>query len=272
MLDNRLLVVMRDAGEDKSVRIVDTIHEARDFNEKKFGVFWTVNGFKDNRRVKENLIRINAWAVDIDNIDKKEQKKLIEKSPLPPSLVIESKNGYHVYFFSKDANPFMYESIMMDRLIPFFKADKKARDLCRILRVPGFYHWKNEEDPFLIKCVWDRSDLIYTEQQITNNFRINKKLVVKREISVDENYDNLDALEKLSGKPEVSLENYTFRKNISGYQIIVNGKSTSSWIDKNGKIGSYEKGGPTWIQWLQWYGYSREESIKIGENYGIKKV
>jgi len=269
MLKNSLVFVMKDSGVDKDIKQVFDEETAVEYNKNKYGVFFSVNGFKD-RRIKENLININAWAVDIDNLSKEKQKELILSSPLPPSLVIESKNGFHLYWFSKDATKEKYEEIEQ-RLVNFFHADLKARDLCRILRYPNYYHWKNENDPFMVSMVWNKDNLVYSEEKMLSCFKPIKtfKRTYSAPVSLN-TVDNIKALEILSGKPEVRGEVFTFKKNSSGYQILVDGRTTSSWIDKEGLIGSYERGGCSWVNWVMWYGYTRSEALSIGEKYGIK--
>ena len=269
MFKNSLKFVMKESGEKRDIKPVFSKEEAEEYNQKKYGVFMTVNGFKE-RRIKENLLNINAWAVDIDDISKHEQEERIQKSPLPPSLIVESKNGYHIYWFAQDAEPEKYDEIQL-LLISFFKGDMKARDICRILRFPGFLHWKDENDPYLVKVAWKDPSLVYSQEKMLTAFGKKKKTFPKELPRSNYNgFDNMKALEILSGRPEVNGETFTFRKNTSGYQILVNGKSTSNWIDKQGLIGSYERGGCCWVNWVMWYGYSKEQAVKIGENYGIK--
>jgi hypothetical protein len=66
-----------------------------------------------------------------------------------------------------------------------------------------------------------------------------------------QNQGNL--LLKLSNIPELNSEEITLHPHKTGVQIHVNKKSTSCWIDLDGKIGSSQGGGPTIIQWIDWY-------------------
>ena len=269
MMQNSLLFVMRDAGNDKSILKVDSVQECRKYNNEKYGVFFSINGFKD-RRTKDNLVNINAWAVDIDKLNKNTQEKIIMCSPIIPSLIVESKNGYHVYWFSKDASPENYKEVLDNRLIPFFQADTRAKDICRILRVPGYFHWKDENDPFLIQEVF-RNNNQYSEREMLAFFPSARTKTTQKTLRFATEYDNKDALIKLSGCHEVRGEVFDFQNNTNGtLQIKVNGKPTSSWIDKQGYIGSYDRGGCTWIQWLKWYNHTGKEAIEIGNKYGIR--
>lgn len=243
--------------------------EALDYNRQGFGIFHTVNNFKGPRQIP-NLTKINAWAVDMDGKDrtKEEMWKVIERG-LQPTMIIETKSGFHVYWKAKDAIAAHWNAIMLDRLVPFYGADKNARDLARILRTPGFYHQKDPANPFLIRELKPISlrRVSYTERQMARFYPSHalpetpELTQIKREVpkggtfwdrvfSMDCEY----ALSILSGHDFVSGETYTFRRNNSGTKnILVNGKSTSCWIDANGRIGSLSGGGPSIYQWLMWF-------------------
>lgn len=249
-------------------------YRAREWNRKGFGIFWTVNDFNGARRI-ENLTRINAWAVDIDAGTKSEMRAKLNSSPVVPSKVVETKRGYQAYFNAKDAKPEHWNAILLDRLVPFFGADKNARDLARILRVPGFLHQKDPKDPYLVKEV-HRHEVAYTEEQIANAFPAPRKAAEDRQKHAaakrqhgggDDfwervwNLDCEDGLRRLSG---VTGESYTFKGVRSGNRnIYVDGKGTSCWIDRNGRIGSLSGGGPTLYQWLTWFGTKPKDAVDI---------
>lgn len=255
--------------------------EATDWNKSGWGIFHTVNQFSGPRR-KENLTHINAWAIDIDRGNKDEQLERIENAPLWPSLVVETRNGFHVYWNALHASQEHYEAIVVGRLIPYFGADEKAKDMARLLRVPGYYHQKDPTHPYLISvrswnnCSYSENDMLYAfpiSEEKKKELEIKKELriALKKEESTAgdlwEGVYNIDceaALQKLSGSPHVKGETYTFRRVSSGnLNIYVNGKSTSSWIDKNKRIGSMNGGGPTVFNWLKWFGKSNAEVVQI---------
>lgn len=248
--------------------------EAKSYNENGYGIFWTVNEF-DGERKKENLKKIKSWAIDIDGCVKKDVIKKL-KNYLFPSLIIETKNGLHIYWDALDGTINGYREILETRLIPLFKADKKAKDVARLLRVPGYYHLKDPNNPFLIKELW-RLDVAYTERQMLRNFPIQETKSIKKQISKDlkinetqnewENIWNMDcevALKRISGKSFVNYEIYSFKNNANGTkQIIVNDKITSCWIDQEKRIGSLDRGGPTIFQWINWYQKNKKITAEI---------
>lgn len=245
------------------------------WNEQCFGIFWTWNDYNGTRS-EENLTKINAWAVDIDGSDKESQFEIITKSPLIPSLVRESKNGFHVYFFAKTSSLKNFKKIMVG-LQDTFSADRKALDGARILREKNFFHWKDLNEPFLVKDVFNR-DIYYHEKEMLECFGEQKRVqkffedesVFKAHSTngntVWDKVYNLDCkkeLEKLSGNPLVGGEKYTFQKQRNGnWNIFVDGKSTSCFVDRAGRIGSADGGGPTIYRWLLWYIKDKKKTVE----------
>ena len=267
---------MHDAEPDGMIAMPP--REAQRWNEQGFGIFATVQRFRGARRLA-NLERIRAWAIDIDDGTKDEQAKRLLASPLIPSSIVETKSGYHAYWYAKDGKREHYRALL-DRLVAFFGADKNARDLARVLRVPGFLHQKDPAEPFLVQHVHGPyAQLCYAERQMFDAFppvedeAREQHQVARREVRESSgedfwervyNLDCLDGLERLSGHHAVGGEHFTFRRVSSGnHNILVDGKGTSCWIDESGRIGSSDKGGPTLYQWLRWYGNSPADCARI---------
>jgi hypothetical protein len=257
--------------------------DATKLNERGYGIFWSVNEFGERRRISE-LKRIYAWYCEMDG-DKESQRKRIERAPLVPSLVVESKNGFHCYWHCKDQATLENWASVQAGLISFFSADEKAKDVTRILRVPGFKHLKNPDDPFMVREVF-KSDCAYTEKAMLYYFRPPVLLKQQSSPHVGEaprkpasitatrdgegtlneklsRLNNMTALQILSGKACVNHEVYDFRRTARGrHNILVNGKSTSCFIDENNKIGA-TPGGPTVWQWLAYYGHANSDIARI---------
>lgn len=255
--------------------------EARAWNtpERGFGVFRTVNSF-DGARRKENLLRIKAWAIDMDEGTKEEMAAKLRASPLVPTAIVETKRGYQAYWNARrDCGPKAnhWNALVLERLVPHYGADKNARDLARILRQPGFLHLKDPAAPFLVRTVWEHY-VEYSERQMAEAFVWRPNIAAhiaeqraesNRAVRPVGGYtpgdntpywdaiaalDCRDALERLSGSGIVGGERFTFRVVSNGNaNIFCDGKGTSCWIDKNGKIGSLSHGGPLITNWLRWY-------------------
>lgn len=255
--------------------------EATEWNTpaRGFGVFRTVNDFGADPRRKEFLKRINAWAIDIDDGSKAEQHAKLQASPLVPSLIVETKRGYQAYWCARDGQAEHWNAIVLERLVAHFGADRNARDLCRILRAPGFLHLKDPNDPFEVKIVWQH-DVSYHERQMAVAWpwrcaTAERVAEVRAAVQAAKsngsapgdtpsggefwaavaNLDCREALERFSGSGYVNGERFTFRRVSSGnLNIFCDGRGTSCWVDAEGKIGSLDKGGPLISSWLLWYG------------------
>lgn len=260
------------------------LSDARRWNDLGWGIFWTVNEFNGPRRI-ENLARINAWAVDMDDGTKDEMRAKLVASPLIPTCIVETKRGFQAYWCSRDARAEHWNAILLDRLVPHYGADKNARDLARILRVPGFNHLKNPADPFMVRIV-HKLDVSYTESQIATRYpdanAKEREAKAKAEAMRAANRSNAsgvngegfweqvwsldceEGLARLSGHPACAGERYTFRTNASGTRnILVDGKGSSCWIDRDRRIGSLSKGGPTLYAWLRWMGSSPGDAVRV---------
>jgi hypothetical protein len=255
---------LHDSNEElkrKGAIPVASRDEAVEWNREGWGIFATVNDFNGPRRI-QNLTQINAWALDLDAGTKASMLERIRKGPLLPSQVVETKRGYQVYFRAKDAMAGHWNAIVLD------------------LRVPDFWHMKDPKDPFLVRKVFE-IDVSYSESQVAHRFEdVGSRLRAEkerreakrqhREPSGDNFWDavfNLDceeALRRLIGHPAVGGEQYTFRRVGNGnLNILVDGKTTSCWIDRNGRIGSLHDGGPTIAQWLRYFRLSYGEAAKV---------
>lgn len=283
---------MLDAPEASKAAIEVTRADAKYWNEQGYGIFCTVNTFDGPRR-KENLKSINAWAIDIDSGTKREQRDRLLSSPLVPSLIVETKRGYQAYWIARGAKAEHWNAIVLERLVPYFGADANARDVCRILRVPGFMHVKDPTDPFLVRVAW-KHEVAYTERQIAQSFawvpdkkhqrdahdaqRRAAELEIREaaranaiaagltptESLWDAIYalDCEEGLRRLSGSSVVGGEQYTFRRTGKGnLNIFVDGKGSPCFIDADKRIGSPSGGGPTLIQWIRWFGRSYRDAI-----------
>jgi hypothetical protein len=263
-------------GDDLTSKLI----EAHKLNSEGFGIFWCVNKFKGARKT-ENLDSLVALYIDMEGDSKTALYSRLKRG-LTPSYVIETKNGFHAYWLIYDYDLETYKDDLAHRLQPFYNSDRKAMDVSRVLRVPDFFHLKDPSDPFLIRCLEYNPCIAYSPKSIADfypNQIEEKDLELKHEFSKDMNkkfsgqsdfFDRvynmncLDALKRLSGSPHVMGEIYDFRKTSNGnHNILVNGKSTSCFLDKNYRIGSTDKGGPTIWQWLYWYHQDHKHVYRI---------
>jgi len=152
-----------------------TPEKLEELQDKGYGAFFTPNGIGDNRnqngnlRHGKNIVSLNACFADLDSGEKTSQMERIRKSPIPPSFIVETKKGFHVYWLLKGATVtteslFLWSRIQ-DAIIKYFQADRAARDPARLLRLPGTKHLKNPNAPFLVS-LHSANDVIYTLEEM----------------------------------------------------------------------------------------------------------
>jgi hypothetical protein len=115
------------------------------------GIFVAVNETDGKGRKSENITRIRAvWQEDDDGFD--------SAFPLRPSMVIETSPGhFHRYWLVADEWPAdelgrADFAAVMERMVESYGSDKNAKDISRVLRLPGFLHRKGKT-PHLVRIV-----------------------------------------------------------------------------------------------------------------------
>lgn len=158
-----------------------TFEEIDKFNNLGEDIYFVVNvgGDKD-----DYINKFNAFFVDIDagrdsnkkyktqleiDIFKQECDELIEGF-LKPSVIVETRNGYHLYWkIDEDIDKEEWNKIQ-NKLVSYFNADIKAKNPARLLRVPFTYWMKDKNNPYKVTIkesnnVVYRVDTIRTEIQ-----------------------------------------------------------------------------------------------------------
>jgi len=132
------------------------------------GVYVTINETDLTGRTRENIKRIRAvWQEDDEG----------HGGPFPrePSVVVESSPGhFHRYWFVSDHWPADEQgradfAAVMERMVASYGSDKNAKDISRVLRLPGFLHRKDPTQPHMVRIVED-SGRRYTREEIMRAF------------------------------------------------------------------------------------------------------
>lgn len=115
------------------------------YNEAGCGVFVTINETDGRGRKTENIKRVRAVWQDDDNGWK-------GKFELEPSIVVQTSEGkFQRYWLVDGPMTFMSFGGIMARIVEDFGGDAGAKDLARVLRLPGFWHRKGE--PQLVEII-----------------------------------------------------------------------------------------------------------------------
>ena len=187
-----------------------TLAEFFNTNEKQENVFYAVNEFNHfnnyEQRKNKNFQLLNAFYADVDfkdkngnhlhdeelRIKKQETYNRLINLELKPSAIIESRNGFHVYYILKMNDRFantQYNRRKWERqeeALLFNLYDKVSTyvdfavsDISRILRIPESIHHKTDSSAFEVK-VLDVTQT-YTLQEIEENFPY--KIILIKDVS-----------------------------------------------------------------------------------------
>jgi hypothetical protein len=104
------------------------------------GIFVTVNKTDLKGRTKDNVTGVRALFVDLDGAP----IEPVRDFSLKPTIVVESSPGrWHAYWRITDL-PLTGFTAFQQALIRRFNGDVSVHDLPRVMRLPGFWHQKNE--------------------------------------------------------------------------------------------------------------------------------
>src|SRR5262245_55661320 len=135
---------------------------------KGAGVFVAVNETNNRGRHVDEIVRVRAvWLEDDDGYK--------GTLPIEPSIVVATSPGHrHVYWLVADAWPADEQGRrdfdgIMARMVGDYGSDPGAKDISRVLRVPGFLHRKNPTAPHLVHIV-EASGARYTRAELLAAF------------------------------------------------------------------------------------------------------
>jgi hypothetical protein len=255
------------------------LENARARNAIGADIYWTPNNFEGHARKKTDLREITCFYCEIDEGTKDEQIATLKRH-LPPSCVVETKRGHHVYWYldkpidcSSDpvGKADWFREIVKGRICPALNADVQAADACRLLRMPMYQYWKDGLGTFIVSIQYEFNRK-YSLHELLQAFPERKILKLEPSApaplksavnapggdsafwSKAHALDCRSSLERLSGSSHVSGERYTFKKEGPGRtRIVIDGKPRNVWLDRDGKIGSVADGGPGVPNWLFYY-------------------
>lgn len=116
---------------------------------KKSNLYFGVATRDGEGGAKENVVDIPALWLDVDfkNTPKQMFDSVLPKFPLPPTAVVMSGGGYHIYWKLKEpAKKTQQPEIehILKSLAMNMRGDLVAAEIARILRIPGSFNMKPE--------------------------------------------------------------------------------------------------------------------------------
>lgn len=212
-------------------------------------------------RKKIDIVRYNAFMLDFDLKDENKKhytgrelrkkksellKKIWYKLPLRADYIVESRNGFHVYYLINKFEKKMSSEKWHRIEIGIFdyvkenisdKVDYAVKKSNQILRLPYSIHKKddNEDEGFQVKIIYERNrkmkeefyeeeynetdQLLYRTKKIIKSFQIDTSKIVKtqnKKTSTDDKIrENKIILENISEELKILTDKYSVTKAIS---------------------------------------------------------
>lgn len=171
-------------------------------NNEGFDVYVTVNETTGPARKKENIKRCRAIWVEDDN--KREAPRT--DFPIKPSMVVQSSPGKYHYYWLTSTTKFEEWDAVMQTMVDKWGCDPQARDISRVMRLPGFKHRKDLKSDIVCQLI-ESEGTIHSWLSLKSIFPPSKKIIKtdkeEQEQKEKTGYSEKDAMEKL-----LNSENY----------------------------------------------------------------
>lgn len=122
------------------------------YNDHGAGVAVAVQRTDLRGRRMENVVAARALYIDCDTPNDR-------MLALPPSMIVQSAHGPHVYWLLKDGAPLQRIPDAQRQLARYYESDRMVGDVARVMRVPGFWHHKGA--PYPVRLVAAHPDRRY---------------------------------------------------------------------------------------------------------------
>lgn len=189
----------------------------KQLNEQGYNIYFTVNS---GGTKKEQINKINAFFIDCDcgkddkgnyfNLDivkqyKQRVLKRVQEFGLAPSFIVDTRNGYHVYWLVNNANVEEFQEVQ-NKLIHFFNSDKRVNTPERIMRLPNFY-WTKDIDNQYLCTIYQYNDIRYNAVDFIKH--LNSKVpdiehskrmfytTTSKKLNIDVSNEHIDAIKNL---------------------------------------------------------------------------
>ena len=138
--DSSLARVLHGTLAERYVTLVD-------YSRRGAGVFVTVNQTNFRGRTKECIVAVRSYFADLDGAPLKNILRL----SLMPNVITQTSLGRHGVFYNIADAPVDAENFKRTQLslAELFDGDPTVCDLPRVMRLPGFPHQKNPQEPFI---------------------------------------------------------------------------------------------------------------------------
>ena len=143
--DQRLLRVLHGT-------LAEHWQELSRLNQAGAGIFVTVNRTDLHGRKTENIAGVRA-------VFQEQDRPGCPELPTNSHIEVESSPGKHHRYVLLDGCPLDGFAPLQERLVQDYGSDPAAKDLARVLRLPGFFHQKDPNRPHLVRITAESGEL-----------------------------------------------------------------------------------------------------------------
>lgn len=170
----------------------------KDYNNKN-NFFGVATRKSEENSKKANLLEASCFFVDLDcgteghknkslHLTKETGLEYIKKFPISPTVIIDSGNGYHLYWFltqpyDLSTTDGIYEFESVNKCLSYFLMGDTTHDAGRILRIPGTLNHKTVP-PKECQIIEANYDTKYDFDVLKNHqiIKIGKKIIKDKKI------------------------------------------------------------------------------------------
>lgn len=147
-------------GKKYTGRLSEVLPQLQSDNAQFYGVYMVVNqGGQDDA----TIMQARAFFIDID------EGGLPDTWHIQPSMIISRSDGarHHAYWLCEPGITNMAAwSSVQKQLIQRYSSDRTIHNPSRVMRVPGFMHWKDISDPHTYNVVYADSSRRFSLENI----------------------------------------------------------------------------------------------------------
>lgn len=141
-----------EMGRNLRGSLAEVYQTLQQFNSQGWGVFACINAMDGQGQSLQNVAAIRTHVVDLDDVlTSQDSYQRALASNMPPHFAVQSSTGkFHLYWLTQQYVGNDFYTTQQRKLAQLYNGDPSIVDATRVLRVPGFYHCKNE--PQMVHC------------------------------------------------------------------------------------------------------------------------
>lgn len=174
----------------------------------KQGVTLCINETDGIRRLEKNITKCRAVFIDGDDIP------LPTVWPISPNIIVSrDATHWHCYWLLYGAD-FEWWKRIQHKVACFYNVKDPLTDLNRVMRCPGFYHFKDPNNPKLYTMTWYQgSTSRYSLESFENNFILNTEQQARHQKWLDEchNIPVPEIAEAIYEESDMTINRFRFR-------------------------------------------------------------